>query len=676
MKSGVRKIATIFILFMAILAGTKIYAQDLNYSIQVVELGQDTGKILFYGSPVYENGEYQVRLIPSGYGPKAVQTLYFTILDVQPDGQITKLFPTGSTNQQDSVTINNWDTISPFSLRVRFSPPFGKETLLAIFTTKRVDLNVAGKESAVNHISSEDIRWMLQGSPPASIQSYYGIYRFDLEIRSGKSQFSRKYGIRDWEEDGSDIQEPGLPPPSDIDWDSLFGDTDTLGTQTGDWGLGLSGTGQGGGGTGSGSGIGGIGGLGGYGRGTGGYGSGSDQRDRGTNIRDVWVNSAEKVIEVPDVQSLLQRSEIPGDKVFTVYPVLTFIDPNEPSYTEGITRGGRARVNNVTSRAYVVKGTITSLQKIKELRIVVQPQRVPERRHYVVTEFTSAPQSVFFEKQVELSPGYNSIDVTAYTDKGFAVQQKLTVMYAPSRTETEGQNYLLVMAVNNYQHWNKLKNPVADADSMVKILTRHYGFDSAHVIKLYNEDFTVKNVDSVFRSLITNLKTNDRLLVYYAGHGYYDDIVDEGYWIPIDGEVGNYSGSTYLSNSTINKYIKSLKIKHTLFITDACFSGSYFVTDSRGAQTYTSSLDAKRSRWLFTSGRMEEVADDYNGTGHSPFAYYILKYLQHPEQEEFTISDLSVFVTRSVANNSSQTPIARPIQNAGDEGGEFVFKYR
>ena len=35
---------------------------------------------------------------------------------------------------------------------------------------------------------------------------------------------------------------------------------------------------------------------------------------------------------------------------------------------------------------------------------------------------------------------------------------------------------------------------------------------------------------------IIRLNENDNFLIYYAGHGYYDETLDQNYWLPIEAD--------------------------------------------------------------------------------------------------------------------------------------------
>jgi len=160
---------------------------------------------------------------------------------------------------------------------------------------------------------------------------------------------------------------------------------------------------------------------------------------------------------------------------------------------------------------------------------------------------------------------------------------------------------------------------------------------------------------------------NDNLMIYYAGHGYFDDLLNEGYWVPVEANLDQEA--EYLPNTTILKIIGSINSKHTFLVADACFSGSLFSDRERG---YTKNVERYKSRWGLASGRLEEVSD---GSGkHSPFASSFVECLNNNDKESIPVSDIVHFVKHKVSEIANQTPRGNPLKNVGDEGGEFVFE--
>lgn len=236
----------------------------------------------------------------------------------------------------------------------------------------------------------------------------------------------------------------------------------------------------------------------------------------------------------------------------------------------------------------------------------------------------------------------------------------------------KGRNYALVIGNNEYKTLPSLKTAVADAQAVADTLKARYTFDEGAVKLLLNADRNAILAELV--QLRTKLTPDDRLLIYYAGHGQIDEAANEGFWQPVDA-VPN-ADYTWISNADLRRNLRGMSARHVLVVADSCFSGS--LTRSAPQQTpnsdrFFAQVDGHFSRKVITSGGNEPVAD--SGTGaHSVFAHYFLKALNDNNAPYITSFELFNALARAVANNSSQKPEYGTIGNAGDEGsGDFTF---
>jgi tetratricopeptide (TPR) repeat protein len=235
--------------------------------------------------------------------------------------------------------------------------------------------------------------------------------------------------------------------------------------------------------------------------------------------------------------------------------------------------------------------------------------------------------------------------------------------------EKKPRNFLLVIGVNKYKHWEPLKNAVKDAQDIRDVLWNKYTFASDQTYQLYDEQVTRKGILTALTKLKGEITDIDNLLIYYSGHGAYKDDIKTGYWVPYDGEQGEGAELDYLENHQLLRAISFLQAKHIFLVADACFSGSLFLGTPRG---YIEEAESKKSRWGLSSGDLELVSD---GMGqNSPFADAFLKFLRDNTKERFTVSQIAQFVKENVADVNGQHPIASPLRDLGHQnGGEYVF---
>ncbi|MCB0548607.1 MAG: caspase family protein [Phaeodactylibacter sp.] len=234
----------------------------------------------------------------------------------------------------------------------------------------------------------------------------------------------------------------------------------------------------------------------------------------------------------------------------------------------------------------------------------------------------------------------------------------------------QGINYMLAIAIDEYQHCPRLYNCVQDARRLIDVLSGQYQFEKQHVFTLFNEQATEHAIIDRFKKMVELVRPQDNLLILFSGHGEYEEAIDEGYWIPVDAPMGHTN--EYIANSRIVKYIKAIHSHHTFLIVDSCFSGSLFANRSLEQAADANRLDEIPSRWLLTAGRNEVVSDGKPGS-HSPFADNVIYFLENNPEPQLSVAGLISMVVNAVIHNSRQTPRGEPLQDVGHRGGQFYF---
>ncbi|HDY86849.1 MAG TPA: hypothetical protein ENH82_01900 [bacterium] len=237
-----------------------------------------------------------------------------------------------------------------------------------------------------------------------------------------------------------------------------------------------------------------------------------------------------------------------------------------------------------------------------------------------------------------------------------------------------GKYYALIVGIDNYKGvWQPLKNAVRDAKAVEKLLREKYKIDYFRTLE--NELATRKNIMKEFSWLVDNVTEKDNVFIYYSGHGEYQKQLNKGYWVPVEAETNEVY--EFISNSTIQTFLNGIGSKHTLLVSDACFSGDLFrgttvsVPFEQTSKYYTK-VHSLKSRHALTSGGVEPVMDG-GREGHSVFTYYFLEMLKRNEDKYYDVGQLYNDIKIPVTNNSEQTPILQPVKNTGDEGGQFIF---
>lgn len=245
---------------------------------------------------------------------------------------------------------------------------------------------------------------------------------------------------------------------------------------------------------------------------------------------------------------------------------------------------------------------------------------------------------------------------------------------AASEGTGTGTFHALLIGVQNYPNapdLATLRHPINDARRLRDILVSRYDFDSLNITLLEDPDG-----DAILDAFIAlrGLQPNDNLLVFFAGHGHFDETARMGYWMPSDALPNDERRRSWLSNADIAGQLIKIRAHHILLITDACFSGSMFLpspVEASGFQADQEARLARSSRRAITSGSLNTVPDA------SPFLKFLLNTLANNTASPLPAARLYSMVvttlTRTTLGRELPTPVLGVLPNTGDAGGDFPF---
>ena len=246
----------------------------------------------------------------------------------------------------------------------------------------------------------------------------------------------------------------------------------------------------------------------------------------------------------------------------------------------------------------------------------------------------------------------------------------------PDGLPEKGDRWLLVIGIDTYQNFNKdnLETPVKDAVAFNNILSTCYYFSKVRP-PLLNKDATRDNILNEFEYLKKNVREDDFLVIFFAGHGTVARRMTwfEGYWLPYDAKPEEER--TWISNNDVVNYLSianGIKAQHILLISDACFSGTLLLSGQY--ENIPEKKWKKRiSRLAITSGAVEEVSD-MGPEGHSIFSYYLLKALEMNDKSFIYPSDIFDYIQSGlVANGWQEAKIGIIKDTGGQSGAEMYF---
>ena len=229
------------------------------------------------------------------------------------------------------------------------------------------------------------------------------------------------------------------------------------------------------------------------------------------------------------------------------------------------------------------------------------------------------------------------------------------------------RSYALVVGVANYKNLAsnlQLQFAERDAEAIYSILISPEGgnFRAENVHRIVGARATLANLKRELEQWLPSVaKEDDRVVVYFAGHGFVHQGI--GYLAPHDFDPKNIPGTGY-PMSTLGQVIGSkIKAKWKVLLTDSCHSGA--ITPDADTQTINRTLqDLGKSLFSLSASRDRErsfESKDWGG-GHGIFTYYVVKGLEGEADENrdgiVTADEIAEYTRRNVreATNGQQNP--------------------
>ena len=189
-------------------------------------------------------------------------------------------------------------------------------------------------------------------------------------------------------------------------------------------------------------------------------------------------------------------------------------------------------------------------------------------------DIVAIDENGFFQQSCDLEDGLNvfKIDATDVLSNSSTKSLYLIKNVArgsvvnPEEIDNRGEYYGLIIGINEYKDPDlvDLDNPITDATLLYSTLIGNYMFNPENVTLL--KDPSRAEIIKKLDELSYKLTSSDNLLIFYAGHGYWDSEKETGFWLPADAE--RFSSVNWIRNSTIQDFVDDINTNHTLLITE------------------------------------------------------------------------------------------------------------
>lgn len=384
-------------------------------------------------------------------------------------------------------------------------------------------------------------------------------------------------------------------------------------------------------------------------------------------INDQYVNEAPYTEFFGNYMgfSVYDKQEISIDYLNVTYPSASFNTPPKVVITEPVVQRG---FKIVKTKRILVKGKATDKDGIYEVIINGVDANISDDGSFTANVPLKIGTNDLIVKATDLKQASSTKKFTIKRKSPDVVDDPVVVKKDKKINTGFGKYYALLIGVSDYGDGaiTDLGGlPTKDAKDLANVLINKYNFERENVVMLNNSP-KANDIIKEFSKLKKKITEKDNLLVFYAGHGIYDEVSQVGHWLPSDADM-EYE-LNLISNSQVVDFLKAIRSKHTLLISDACFSGSIFKT--RSFEKSPKSIQKKyelTSRKAITSGTLKTVPNK------SMFLKYLLKRLETNTNSYLSARQLFNRIEEPVMNNSPNTPQYGTIYGIGDEGGDFIF---
>lgn len=236
------------------------------------------------------------------------------------------------------------------------------------------------------------------------------------------------------------------------------------------------------------------------------------------------------------------------------------------------------------------------------------------------------------------------------------------------------RGYAVIVGVANYKNLDadrQLQFPESDAESMYRVLINHEGgaFPAENVHFLKGADATLANVRRELEEWLPSVaQPADRVVVYFAGHGFVQD--GRGYLAPWDVDPDRLEATAYPMTRLGEVLANKVNANWKVLLTDACHSGKINAeTTNEAMERQFSALPTSFLTLTATTEREQSFEDPNLSTGYGFFTYFLVQAFRgyadsDPCDGRITADELIEYVRSNVRRYArdrqlSQTPTAR-----------------
>ena len=297
-------------------------------------------------------------------------------------------------------------------------------------------------------------------------------------------------------------------------------------------------------------------------------------------------------------------------------------------------------------------------------------------------------------QRIELFKSSNIASVKKTVIKGIDENNELTIKGLNSLVDknipiNEKVNNRFALVIGNEDYKSKQSTlsaeqnvdyAINDATIFKKYCLSTFGVKEENMFSIINATAgEMSQKIDLLTKILSKLDSASELIVYYAGHGYPDELTKVPYLIPVDVSASNLSSAIKLDD-LYQKLANTNASKITIFL-DACFTGggrNSGLVASRGIKVKPKQGSLNGNIVVFSASSEDQSSLPYHDEGHGVFTYFLLKKFQET-QGNVTLGELSEYLEKNVSiqslrvNQKEQDPTVNTSQKVINDWRNWRF---
>jgi tetratricopeptide (TPR) repeat protein len=245
--------------------------------------------------------------------------------------------------------------------------------------------------------------------------------------------------------------------------------------------------------------------------------------------------------------------------------------------------------------------------------------------------------------------------------------EKIEDAGAPPKQQIIPRSYAVIVGISRYQNLeekSQLQFAERDSQSIYTIAISPEGgnFKQENVHVLEGAKATLANVRHEIGEWLPSVaKEGDRVLIYFAGHGFI--FQGKGYLAPFDFDLNNVAGTGYPMDELSVAIGSRIHATSKILLTDACHSGAISPEDVESLNSKLEKLNPSLFSLTASRARERSFESPQLEGGHGVFTYFVVKGMGgaadlSPRDGIVTADELSEYVHTQVreATEGQQNP--------------------